>query len=180
MITRNGSDNLLDLVELKLYRCFATKDVDQNLDLVLGGVDFLNVRVEVRKRTRSNSNGLAHFPHWAVDRALFADGILDVCNLGQLQRCRLRVTDKLDDADSVADEVPRRIIEYHVDEDVTGVNLAVNFGLTARSDLGLFFGRQQHFEDLLVPKVKRLRAALDIGGDLLFVARICVDGIPVS
>jgi hypothetical protein len=89
------------------------------------------------------------------------------------------VTDEAGDARGVADGRPGLVGEVHPDEQVAGQLLAGDLLALAALDLGDLLGGHLDLEDVVLD-VQRADAALEVGLDLVLVAGVGVDDVPVA
>src|SRR6185369_7854750 len=120
----------------------------------------------------------------AVLRRLDAHVPQDLLDLGLGQRDGLaahtrdvRSADEASHARRVADDEPAVGIEDHLDQDVARVDLLLDRVALALADLDLVLHRDEDLEDLVL-HAHRLDAVLEIGLDLVLVARVRVDHVP--
>ena len=78
----------------------------------------------------------------------------------------------------VADDVPGLVAHRHLDQHVAGEDLAVHGLALAVLDLDLLLDRDEDLEDLVL-HAHRLDAVLEVGLDLVLVARVGVDHVPL-
>ena len=85
--------------------------------------------------------------------------------------------DEARDARRVADDEPAVRVEDHLDEHVARVDLLLDGVALALADLDLVLHRDEDLEDLVL-HAHRLDAVLEVGLDLVLVARVGVDDVP--
>ena len=107
----------------------------------------------------------------------------EVAHVGPRQRRGLltltALADESGDARGVADAVPRLVVHPAPDEQVAGEHLALHGLLAAVAELVDLLGGDDHLEDLVL-HVHRLDARLEVGRDLLLVARLGVHDEPLA
>ena len=108
----------------------------------------------------------------------------DLLDLVLVERDRLAphardvgAADEARHARRVADDEPAVRVEGHLDEDVARVDLLLDGVALALADLDLVLHRDEDLEDLVL-HAHRLDAMLEIGLDLVLVARVRVDHVP--
>src|SRR5919112_2943324 len=175
---------LLDLEEIQFHRRLATEDADEDLDLVALGVDLVNRADELGERPVRDADALALRERDPVLRRLDAHVPQDLLDLGLVERDRLaadardiRAADEAGDARRVADDEPAIGIEDHLDQDVARVDLLLNGVALTLPDLDLILHRDEHLEDPIL-HAHRLDAVLEVGLDLVLIARVRVDDVP--
>src|SRR5918996_1175895 len=170
---------LLHLVEGELDRRLAAEDRDQDLELLLVGVDLGDRAGQLGERAGGDGDRLADLP---LDRWLELLDRLGLEDLGHFllgQRGRLGPgADEPGHAGRVADHVPGVVVQVHADQQVAGEDLAGDDLLLAALDLHDVFHGDHDLEDPLL-HVHRGDAALEVGLDLVLVAGVGVDDVPV-
>jgi hypothetical protein len=108
----------------------------------------------------------------------------DLLDLVLVQRDRLAAhardvgaADEARDARRVADDEPAVRVEDHLHQHVAGVDLLLDGMALALADLDLVLHRDEDLEDLVL-HAHRLDAVLEVGLDLVLVARVRVDHVP--
>src|SRR5512132_245712 len=170
---------LLDLVEGELDRGLAAEDRDQHLELLLVGIDLGDRAGQLGERAGGDGDRLPDLP---LDLGLELLDRLGLEDLGHFllgQRGRLGPgADEAGHAGRVADHVPGVVVQVHADQQVAWEDLAGDDLLLASLDLHDVFHGDDDLEDPLL-HVHRGDAALEIGLDLVLVAGIGVDDVPV-
>src|SRR5215211_659889 len=170
---------LLDLVEGQLDRGLAAEDGDQDLELLLVGVDLGDRAGQLGERAGGDGDGLADLPLDPRLELLDRLGLEDLGHflLGQRGRLGPRAHEAGHDG-GVPDHVPVVVVQVHADQQVAGEDLAGDDLLLAALDLHDVFHGNHDLEDPLL-HVHRGDAALEVGLDLVLVARVGVDDVPV-
>src|SRR6266511_4309261 len=169
----------LDLVEGELDRGLAAEDRDQHLELLLVGVDLGDRAGELRERAGGHGDRLADLPFDPRLELLDRLGLEDLGDFLLGQRGGLGPgADEAGHTGGVAHHVPGVVVEVHADQQVAGEDLAGDDLLLAALDLHDVFHGDDDLEDLLL-HVHRGDAALEVGLDLVLVARVGVDHVPV-
>src|SRR5436190_8056465 len=175
---------LLDLQEVQLDRRLAAEDADQDLDLVPLRVDLVDRADELGERPVGDPDALALREGHPVFRCLDAHLAEDLLDLGLVERDRLaadagdvRAADEARDAWRVADDEPAVRVEGHFDQHVARVHLLLDGVPLALADLDLVLHRDEDLEDLVL-HAHRLDPVLEVGLDLVLIARVRVDHIP--
>src|SRR5215207_3634112 len=170
---------LLNLVERQLDRGLAAEDRDQHLELLLVGVDLGDRAGQLGERAGGDGDGLADLPLDPRLELLDRLGLEDLGHflLGQRGRLGPRA-DEAGHAGGVPDHVPGVVVQVHADQQVAGEDLAGDDLLLAALDLHDVFHGDHDLEDPLL-HVHRGDAALEVGLDLVLVARVGVDDVPV-
>src|SRR4029453_12056949 len=108
----------------------------------------------------------------------------DLLDLGLGERDRLTPdtrdvgpADEARDARGVPDDEPAVRAEEHLDQPVARIPLPLDGVPLALADLDLVLHRDEYLEDLVL-HTHRLDAVLEVGLDLVLVARIRVDHVP--
>ena len=174
-----------DLQEVELDRRLAAEDADQHLDLVALGVDLVDRADELGERAVRDAHVLALCegdPHLGRLDAHLAQDLLD---LGLVEGHGLvahagdvAAADEAGHARRVAHDEPGVGVQDHLHQHVAGVDLLLDGHALAAADLDLVLFGHQDLEDLVV-HAHRLDAVLEVGLDLLLVARVRVDDVPV-
>src|SRR5829696_4620200 len=175
----DGQLQLLHLVEGQLDRGLTAEDGDQDLELLLVGVDLGDRAGQLGERARGDGDGLADLPLDPRLELLDRLGLEDLGHflLGQGGRLGPRA-DEAGHARGVADHVPGVVVEVHADQQVAGEDLAGDDLLLAALDLHDVFHGDHDLEDPLL-HVHRGDAGLKVGLDLVLVAGVGVDDVPV-
>src|SRR5215218_4047088 len=174
----NGLE-LLDLVEGELDRRLTAEDRDQDLELLLVGVDLGDRAGQLGERAGGDGDGLADLPLDLRLELLDRLGFEDLGHFLLGQRGRLGPgADEAGHAGGVPDHVPGVVVQVHADQQVAGEDLARDDLLLAALDLHDVFHGDHDLEDPLL-HVHRGDAALEVGLDLVLVAGVGVDDIPV-
>src|SRR5918999_4780166 len=174
-----GWSELLDLVERELDRGLPAEDRDQDLEFLLVGVDLGDRAGQLGERARGDGDGLADLPLDPRLELLDRLGLEDLGHFLLGQRGRLGPgADEAGHAGRVPDHVPGVVVQVHADQQVAGEDLAGDDLLLAALDLHDVFHGDDDLEDLLL-HVHRGDAALEVGLDLVLVAGIGVDDVPV-
>ena len=151
-------------------------------------IDLGDLAGEVGKRAFPHAHALAFF---VVELGLAARRGLDpVClrrqegaDLAARQGCRLlaltALADEPGDAGCVAHAVPGLVVHLAANQEVAGEDLALNGLLLAVLELVDFLHGDDDLEDLVL-HVHRLDAGVEVGRDLLLVARLGVDDVPLA
>src|SRR5271167_2320312 len=173
---------LLYLHKVELDRSCAAEDRNENADLALLGLDFLDGAVEVLEGTVDDLDRLAHFEqHLGLgpERTLL-HLLLDFLDLGHRDFGRIGgMPDEAGDFRRILYDVPGLVVEHHLHEDIAGEKFAA--GDLARTALAEFLhalDRHQHLADLFF-LVERADPLLEGGLGLVLVARVGVDDIPL-
>src|SRR5919109_1927866 len=170
---------LLDLVEGELDRGLAAEDRHQHLELLLVGVDLGDRARELGEGAGGHGDRLADLPFDARLQLLDRLGLEDLGDFLLGQRGRLGPgADEAGHPRGVADHVPGVVVEVHADQQVPGEDLAGDDLLLAALDLHDVFHGDDDLEDLLL-HVHRGDAALEVRLDLVLVACVGVDHVPV-
>src|SRR5687768_2206699 len=178
-----------DLAEVHLDEGLAAEDVDEHLELHVIGVDLGDRAQEVGERALLDADALAFLE---VELRLGAGGLLgadpaldgqEVADVAATERggllAAVALADEPGDAGGVADAVPRLVGHVATHQDVSGEHLALHVLLLAVLELDDLFHGDHDLEDLIF-HVHRLDAGVEVGGDLLLVARLRVHDIPGS
>src|SRR5215213_6718927 len=174
----NGLE-LLDLVEGELDRRLTAEDRDQDLELLLVGVDLGDRAGQLGERAGGDGDGLADLPLDLRLQLLDRLGLEDLGHFLLRQRGWLGPgADEAGHAGRVADHVPGVIVQVHADQQVAREDLAGDDLLLAALDLHDVFHGDHDLEDPLL-HVHRGDAALEVGLDLVLVAGVGVDDVPV-
>src|SRR5690606_21754256 len=133
---------LLDLSEIQFHRRSATEDGHGHAQLVLFVVRILDRTMEVGERTFLDAHHFADLPQHLGTRLIHAilhllHDLLDLL-LGDRGRLVGGTADKARDLGRGLHQVPRLVVHFHLDEDVTREELA----------LGDRFLAGAHFDDL--------------------------------
>src|SRR5215204_1683273 len=175
----SGWLELLDLVERQLDRGLAAEDRDQDLELLLVGVDLGDRAGQLGEGALGDGDGLADLPLDLRLELLDRLGLEDLGHFLLGQRGRLGPgADEAGHTGRVADHVPGVVVQVHADEQVAGEDLARDDLLLAALDLHDVFHGDHDLEDPLL-HVHRGDAALEVGLDLVLVAGVGVDDVPV-
>src|SRR5215203_1155671 len=170
---------LLDLVERELDRGLAAEDRDQHLELLLVGVDLGDRAGQLGERAGGDGDRLADLPLDPRLELLDRLGLEDLGHFLLGQRGRLGPgADEPGHAGRVPDHVPGVVVQVHADPQVAGEDLARDDLLLAALDLHDVFHGDHDLEDPLL-HVHRGDAALEVGLDLVLVAGVGVDDVPV-
>src|SRR5215212_3156153 len=174
-----GGLELLDLVEGELDRGLAAEDRDQDLELLLVGVDLGDRAGQLGEGALGDGDGLADLPLDLRLELLDRLGLEDLGHFLLGQRGRLGPgADEAGHTGRVADHVPGVVVQVHADQQVAGEDLARDDLLLAALDLHDVFHGDHDLEDPLL-HVHRGDAALEVGLDLVLVAGVGVDDVPV-
>src|SRR4051812_41410527 len=175
---------LFDLQEVELDRGLAAEDAHENLDLVALGVHLVDRADELGERPVGDAHALALRERDAELRRLDAHVPEDLLDLGLVERDRLapdtrdvRAADEARHARGVPDDEPAVGVEDHLDEHVPGIDLLLNRMALALADLDLVLHRHEDLEDPVV-HAHGLDTVLEVGLDLVLVARVGVDDVP--
>src|SRR4029450_6818991 len=170
---------LLNLVERQLDRSLAAEDRDQDLELLLVGVDLGDRAGQLGERAGGDGDRLADLP---LDLGLELLDRLGLEDLGHFllgQRGRLGPgADEAGHAGRVSAQVPGVAVQVHADQQVAREDLAGDDLLLAALDLHDVFHGDHDLEDPLL-HVHGGDAALEVGLDLVLVAGVGVDNAPV-
>src|SRR3989442_7980136 len=176
------SVQFLHLIEGQLHRHLALEDVDEDLELLLVGVDVDDLAVEVGERARGYLHRLAERELDLGTRALTvaAAGVQDPVDLLLGQRHGLGAgADEPGHSRRVLDDRPGLVGHVHVDEDVTRQHALLGLDLLAFLRLDDLFGRDDH-----PAKLRRLvhghDPVLEIGLHLVLVPGVRVDDVPLE
>ena len=179
-----GRSEFLDLQEVELDRRLAAEDAHQDLDLVAFRVDLFDRADELGERPVGDPDALAlgegdtvlgrldaHVPQDLLDFVLVErDGLAaDAGDVG--------AADEAGDARGIAHDEPAVRVEDHLHEHVARVDLLLDGMALALADLDLVLHRDEDLEDLVF-HAHRLDAVLEVGLDLVLVARVRVDDVP--
>src|SRR5215218_8703621 len=171
---------LLNLVERQLDRGLAAEDRDQHLELLLVGVDLGDRAGQLGERAGGDGDGLADLPLDPRLELLDRLGLEDLGHFLLGQRGRLGPgADEAGHPWRVPDHIPGVVVQVHADQQVAGKDLAGDDLLLAALDLHDVFHGDHDLEDPLL-HVHRGDAALEVGLDLVLVAGVGVDDVPVS
>src|SRR5919201_79467 len=174
-----GGSELLDLVEGELDRGLAAEDRHQHLELLLVGVDLGDRAGQLGEGTGGHGHRLADLPFDPRLELLDRLGLEDLGDFLLRQRGGLGPgADEAGHARGVAHHVPGVVVEVHADQQVAGEDLAGDDLLLAALDLHDVFHGDDDLEDLLL-HVHRGDAALEVRLELVLVARVGVDHVPV-
>src|SRR5918994_5410057 len=174
---------LLDLVERELGRRLAPEDADEHLEAALLGVDLGDLAGEVRQRPGDDLDALALGEVGPDLRPLDARDVEQAVDLGLGKRHGLVLTAaaayEAGHPGGVLHQPQRVRRHVHVDEDVAGQ--APLLGLHLLPVLGLhdLLGRDDHVLDPLA-LAQGDEPVLQVGLDLLLVARVGVDDVPAE
>src|SRR5215213_1422318 len=175
---------LFDLQEVELDGRLTAKDADQDLELVALRVHLVDSADELGERAVSHAYALALLEGDSILRCLDAHLAQDLLDFVLFERHGLvaaardvAATDETRDAGRVSHDEPRLRVEDHLDEHVARVDLLLDGHALAGADLDLILFRHEHLEDLVF-HAHRLDAVLEVGLDLLLVARIGMDDVP--
>src|SRR5712671_4067338 len=175
---------LLDLQEVQLDRRLAAEDAHEDLDLVPLRVDLVDRADELGERPIGDPDALALREGDAELGCLDTHVPQDLLDLVLVERDRLtpnawdvRPTDEARHARRVPDDEPAVRLEDHLDEDVARVDLLLDGVALALADLDLILHRDEDLEDLVL-HAHRLDAVLEVGLDLVLVARVRMDDVP--
>src|SRR3954470_11749940 len=175
---------LLDLEEVQFDGSLAAEDADQHLDLVALGVDFVDRTDELGERTVGDAYALALLEGDAVLGRFDTHLAQDLLDLVLFERHGLvaragnvAATDEAGHTRRVAHDEPRFRVEDHLDQHVAGIDLLLDRHALAAADLYLVLFRHEDLEDLVL-HAHRLDAVLEVGLDLLLVARVRVNHVP--
>src|SRR6478609_316805 len=179
-----ASLQFLDLQEVELDRGLPAEDAHEDLQLVALRVDLVDGADELRERAIGDTHGLALRERDPELGCLDAHVPEDLLDLGLVERDRLAAhpgdvaaADEARDARRVADDEPRLGVEDHLHEHVARVDLLLDGVPLTLADLDLVLHRDEHLEDLVL-HAHRLDAVLEVGLDLVLVARVGVDHVP--
>src|SRR5258705_4781353 len=174
----------LDLQEVELDRRLAAEDAHEDLDLVPLRVDLVDRADELGERPIGDPDALALREGDTELRCLDTHVQQDLLDVVLVERDRLtpiawdvRPTDEARHALRVPDDEPAVRIEDHLDEDVARVDLLLDGVALALADLDLILHRDEDLEDLVL-HAHRLDAVLEVGLDLVLVARVRMDDVP--
>src|SRR5215218_3702962 len=179
-----ASLQLLDLEEVELDRGLPAEDAHEDLQLVALRIDLVHGADELRERAVGDAHALALRERDPELGRLHAHVPEDLLDLGLVQRDGLAAhpgdvaaADERGDARRVADDEPGLGVEDHLDQHVARVHLLLDGMPLALADLDLVLHRDEHLEDLVL-HAHRLDAVLEVGLDLVLVARVRVDDVP--
>src|SRR5664280_588686 len=174
------SAGLFDLLEPELDGRFAAEDRDHHLELVLVGVDLGDLAREVGQRTRGDAHDLADRELGFLLGAFDGSGVQDTVDLGPGKRHGLvGGAHKTGHARRVFDRRPRFVGELHLHQDVPREDPLLSGDLLAVLGLDNLFGGHHDAHDGLLLS-HRDDAVLEVLPDLVLVARVRVDHIPLE
>src|SRR3954465_4098900 len=192
---RGPSSDLGDLVERQLDRRLAAEDRDQDLQLLLLGVDLVDRGGQRGERGVHDRHRLADLEVDDGGGRSRRGGGLAATGPGCLRRGRRREdlhdlvqrqrrgprggADETRDTGGVADRTPRLVVEFHADQQVARQHLAVDLRTLAVLDLGDLLGGHLDLIDVVLD-VQRLDACLEVGLHLVLVAGVGVHDVPVA
>jgi hypothetical protein len=172
------------LQEVELDRCLAAEDAHEDLDLVAFRVDLVDRADELGERTIGHADTLALRECDAELGRLDAHVPKDLLDLVLVERDRFApdardvgAADEARDARGVPDDEPAIGVEDHLDEHVARIDLLLDRVALALADLDLVLHRNEHLEDLVF-HAHRFDPMLQVGLDLVLVARVRVDDVP--
>src|SRR5690606_15868832 len=172
---------LLDLAELQLYRGRAAEDQDRNLDPTLLVVDLFDDAVEIGERTIDDAYHFARLEERLRLRLVAAIGNTTKDGLGLLLGDRRRLVggtaDEAHDARGVLDQVPGRLVHFHLNQHVTRKELALALALLAVAHFHHFFGGHENLAELLFHP-GQLDALDQRAHDMLLVSRVGMHHVP--
>src|SRR5690606_35478166 len=173
--------DLLDLAELQLYRRGATEDQNRDLNATLLVVDLFDHTIEIGERTVCNSNDLTRLEQRLRLRLVAAVSNATQDSLGFLigdwRRLIRRATDEAHHTRRILDQVPRTFGHIHLNQDVTGKELALTLALLPVTHLHDFFSGDQNLAEMIFHTGK-LDALDQRTHDMLLVTRVSMNHVP--
>ena len=191
---RGGGQILATWVNDSSTGRLAAEDRDQHLELLRVGVDLVDGGRQRGERAVHDGDRLADRevdlgarparprPCWRPPAALRGAAgvrILTTSSMRQRGRPLRGRADEPGHARGVAHRAPGPVGQVHPDQDVAGVDLALDLLALAVLDLGDLLGRDLDLEDVVL-HVQRLDPGLEVGLDLVLVAGVGVHDVPVA
>src|SRR5438105_5860678 len=174
------SDDPLNLEKVELDWRFAAEEGHQHADFALFWVDVVDHTDEVGKRAIDHLDALALGEADLDLGRLLADLLEDLFDFLVLQR--RRAGGRAHEASHswrIAHNIPRVVVHGHLDHDVARVNLLLHGAALTVFDLDLFLSGNDHLKDLVLD-AHGLDAVLEVGLDLVLVARVRVNHVPLA
>lgn len=171
--------SLLDLQAVELDRCFAAEHVDQDFELALGRVDFVDGAVEALERSVDNIDDFTDSKVNLVFRLFLTHALHDLFDFSIFDRAWIIAgTDEAGHGWGVTYDVPGVLGKLHLDQDVTLEDLLLDDFALAVLDLDHLLFWYQNLKDLIL-HIQGIGALADRLGDLFLVAAVGVDGVPL-
>ena len=171
--------DFLDLEAVEFDWSFTAKHIDQDFDLTLVLIDFIDHAVEAFEGSVDDVDG---FTDGEVDlelRFFYAHALLDVLDFVFGDRSRGSTgTHETCDVRRIADDIPRIFGDVHLHEYVTREDTALDDAAATVLDFNLVFLRDNDVKNL-VGHVHGLYALAQVFGDAVFVAGIRMNYVPV-
>src|ERR687885_400735 len=168
-----------DLQKVQFDRCLTPEKRDQHPDLAFFLIDRVDDAFEVREWSVRNLDSL---PNLIVDADLGRFGLHlleDRPDLGLLKRRRARAeADETRYPRCVPYNIPRVVVKKHLNQDIAWKDLLLHSATLAVFDFNFLLGGNDHAENLVL-HLHRVDAMLQILLDLVLVARVGVNHVPV-